>query len=108
MAFAQEKANWPHVEMAIPLVGALTFQQVTRQAVVDSGVVLGLTPAICTRELNRMVKAMPLELSKLVKAIEEENRQLGEDVKPYLGGELRLLRTMAHLILPEMIGRVTA
>jgi len=108
VAFAQEKANWPHVDMAVPLVGALTFQQVTRQAVVDSGGVLGLTPAICTRELNRMVKAMPLELSKLLKTIEEENLQLGEDVKPYLGGELRLLRTLAHLILPEMIGRVTA
>lgn len=107
VAFAQERANWPHVEMAIPLAGAVKFSQVTRQVIVDSGVILGLTPGICTRELDRMSKAIPVELDKIIQEVERENLQLSAQARPFLGGEMRLLRTIRYLIVPDMIARVS-
>lgn len=102
-AFAEQRATWPAVPLMIPLPGATHFGEVTRQAVLAAAESLGLSKRIGERELIRMVDALP---HALVREIEEQNAQYPEPVRARLGGELRLLRTMQHLVVPEMVARV--
>ena len=69
---------------------------------------LGLTRRIAERELDRMVEGLPRQLAALVQQVEDENAHYPPSVRAQLGGELRLLRTIQHLIAPEMSARVTA
>lgn len=92
--------------MMIPLPGATTFGDVNRSAVLAAADALGLTRRIGERELNRMTEAMPEILASLVREIESENAHYPPWVRVQLGGELRLLRTMQHLAIPDMLSRV--
>ena len=106
-AFADHRATWPAVPMMIPLPGATTFGDVNRSAVLAAADALGLTRRIGERELTRMTEAMPEILASLVREIESENTHYPPSVRVQLGGELRLLRTMQHLVIPEMLSRVS-
>lgn len=106
-AFADYRATWPAVPIMIPLPGATTFGEVNRSAVLAAAGALGLTQRIGERELNRMAEAMPGALASLVWEVERENTQYPPLVHAQLGGELRLLRTMQHLVVPEMLSRVS-
>lgn len=53
-AFAQERATWPTVEMAIKLPQTLYFGDVTPQVMMDAGRQLGLRENICARILGEM------------------------------------------------------
>jgi serine/threonine-protein kinase HipA len=105
-AFANERANWPAVEMAISLPEAPTFGAVTRQSVLRAGEALGLPRRICERELDRITRALPSAFAELAAAIEARNTQYPDSVRPFLGGEIRLIRTIQHLVVPDMIARV--
>ena len=105
-AFANERANWPSVTMAIALPGAPTFAAVTRVSVLSAGAVLGLSKAISVRELNRMALALPGALQTLISTVEAENATYPDAVRPYLGGEMRLLRTIEQVVVPDMLKRV--
>ncbi|MBK7002622.1 MAG: HipA domain-containing protein [Rhodoferax sp.] len=102
-AFADQRATWPSIPMMIPLPGVSTFGEINRSALLESSVALGLTRRIGERELHRMVDAMPNALAELVQRIQVENEKLPEQARPYSGGEMRLLRTMQHLVIPEML-----
>ncbi len=105
-AFADHRATWPAVPMMIPLPGASTFAEVSRTAVLAAAEALGLSRRIGERELDRMIAGLPKALETLVQEVEAENIRLPNSVRAQLGGELRLLRTMQHLIVPEMLSRV--
>jgi serine/threonine-protein kinase HipA len=107
-AFADHRATWPNVPMMIPLPGAATFGEVSRTAVLAAAEILGLTKAIGERELDKMAQAMPKALSLLSAQVQGENQALPELARVYLGGEVRLLNAIAHLIVPEMLKRVEA
>jgi serine/threonine-protein kinase HipA len=105
-AFANERANWPAVEMAIALPEAPTFGTVTRGAVLRAGEALGLPRRICERELDRLTRTLPSTLEKVESTISIENEKYPDSVRPFLGAEMRLIRTIRHLVMPEMIARV--
>lgn len=107
-AFADHRATWPMVPMMIPLPGASTFGEVSRGAVLAAAEALGLTRRIGERELDRMADGLPKALSALVQQVESENVHYLVSVRAQLGGELRLLRTVQHLIVPEMLSRIAA
>lgn len=107
-AFADHRAIWPALPMMIPLPGAATFGEVTGHALLDAAESLGLTRQIGQRELSRMTAGLPRALAELVQEIEDENAQYPKPVRARLGGELRLLRTIQHLIVPEMLERVAS
>jgi len=65
--------------MMIPLPGANTFANATREAM----------------------------LAALIYPVKVENQQLADSVRVDLGGELRPLRTMQHLVVPDMLSQVT-
>lgn len=107
-AFADHRATWPNVPMMIPLPGATTFGEISRSAILAAAQVLGLSRAIGERELDRMVNALPAALSNLSAQIKTENQALPESAHVYLGGEIRLLNVIEHLVVPEMLKRVRA
>jgi serine/threonine-protein kinase HipA len=107
-AFANERADWPAVHLAIPLPGATTFAQVTRESILSAGEVLGLPRRLGERELDRFTRNLPDALSSLVRRIEGENADYPAPVRAFLGGERRLISTVQHLIVPDMLQRVSA
>jgi serine/threonine-protein kinase HipA len=107
-AFADHRATWPNVQMMIPLPGSTTFGEVRRSTVLAAAEVLGLTKAIGERELNRMSETMPKALARLSAQVQAENQTLPESARVYLGGEIRLLNTIQHLVVPEMLKRLGA
>jgi len=105
-AFADQRADWPAVELAIALPGTPTFGAVSRESVLLAGEALGLTRRICERELDRLAHALPGALDELAAAIATENAQYPDPVRVFLAGEIRLIRTLQHIIVPEMLERV--
>jgi serine/threonine-protein kinase HipA len=105
-AFAERHADWPNVEMAIALPDALTFGAVTRQSLLQAGEALGLPPRIGERELDRVGAALPGALDALVQGIAAENEHAPPEVRLFLAGEMRVLRTIQRLVVPEMLARV--
>jgi hypothetical protein len=72
-----------------------------------SGEALGLARRIGERELQRMTLALPGALDSLVEIIAAENARFPDAVRPFLGREMRLIKTIQHLVVPEMIARVS-
>ena len=105
-AFADHRATWPNVQMMIPLPGAATFGEVTRSTVLAAAQALGLTKAIGEREMDKMADLMPKALTSLLVQIQAENQTLPESARVYLGGEIRLLNTIQHVVVPEMLRRL--
>jgi hypothetical protein len=74
--------------------------------VLRAGEALGLVRRICERELDRLVLALPSALDRLARGTAIENAQYPESVGPFLAGEIRLIDTIRHLVVPEMVKRV--
>lgn len=106
VAFADSRATWPDVEMMIPLPGAARFSQVTRESLLRAGEALGLTRRIGERELDRMTASLPLVLADLIQDIEDQNAGYPKPVRVFLGGELRAVRAIQHVVVPDMLQRV--
>lgn len=106
VALADSRATWPDVEMMIPLPGAARFSQLTRESLLRAGEVLGLTPRIGERELDRMTASFPLVLADLIQDIENQNAGYPQPVRVFLGGELRAVRAIQHVVVPDMLQRV--
>lgn len=105
-AFGNQRADWPATHLAIPLPGATIFAQVNRNSVVSAGEALGLPRRVGERELDRLSRKLPDALSALVRRVEAENAGCPEPARVFLGGEARLLSTVQHLIVPDMLQRV--
>lgn len=105
-AIAGARADWPRVPLAIAMPNAPTLEAVTRKTLLEAGETLGLPRTIGARELNRMVAALPRALTDLIEEITAENAQLPPAAKRFLAGEIRLLNTLQHIVLPEMLGRL--
>jgi serine/threonine-protein kinase HipA len=107
-AFANERAGWAAVRLAIPLPGATTFAEVTRDSILSAGQALGLHRRVGARELDRLTRNLPGALGALVQRIEGENGDCPEPARMFLGGEARLISTVQHLVVPDMLQRVKA
>lgn len=107
-AYAEERALWPEVKLMIPLPGAATFGEVTREAVLAAGAALGLSRRISERELGRMSAVMPEVLKVVRLEIEAENADGLPETKIHFAGELRLLRAIEHVVVPFILERVRA
>lgn len=105
-AFAHERANWPAVHLAIELPGATTLATVSRASILSAGEVLGLPRRLGERELDRLTRGLLPALNALEQRIERENADYPEPVRVFLGGETRLLRTIKHVIVEEMLQRL--
>jgi len=107
-AFANERANWPAVDLAIELPGATTLAAVTRESVLSAGEVLGLPRRLGERELDRLTRDLLPAVNALVERIEHDNADYPEPVRVFLGGERRLVSTVKHVVVMDMLQRLKA
>ena len=107
-AFADERADWPATHLAILLPDATTFVEVNQNSALSAGEALGLPRRTGERELDQLTRNLPAALSILVERIEPETAGCPEPARAFLVGEARLLTTVQHLIVPEMLERVKA
>jgi serine/threonine-protein kinase HipA len=105
-AFANERANWPAVDLAIELPGARTLAAVTRESILSAGEVLGLPRRLGERELDRLIRDLPPALSAVEQRIEREKADYPQPVQVFLGGETRLVSTIKHIIVKDMLERI--
>lgn len=102
------QALWPAVPLAIPLPGQGTFEHVTRTGVLAAGEALGIPSRLCNRELDEQLQKIEPMFDTLIAQVQSENLTLREDAHRYLGGELRFLRTIRHVIVEQMVQRLKA
>jgi serine/threonine-protein kinase HipA len=105
-AFAGDRADWPKVPLAITMPNAPTLEAVNRKSLLEAGEALGLRTTIGERELNSMMSALPGALKDLIQEVSADNTRLPQPAKRFLAGETRLLSTLQHLVVPEMLARL--
>jgi serine/threonine-protein kinase HipA len=108
LALANDRANWPAVDLAIELPGAATLAAVTRESVLSAGEALGLPRRLSERELDRLTRGLLPAVSALEQRIEHENAGYPPPVHIFLGGERRLVSTISHIIVRDMLERLGA
>ena len=110
--YAGDQAIWPGEPLAIPIVDAAVFGDVTRDKLIRTGVVLGLTPAATTREVTKMVQQLPLAADALIASMEHEFEVIKaaspqpEVLRATQGAEAHLLRGVRKLVIADMLKRV--
>jgi serine/threonine-protein kinase HipA len=108
-SLANEAARWPHTPLALTLGDATTFGSVTRRHVTEAAQLLGLNAATATRELDRLVKAVPAAADRLLMEIEANvDQDVAASPEPEvtrgcIAGELRLLRAVRHIVIADMV-----
>lgn len=108
-AFNHE-AKWPRVGLAWELGGRRTFDEVDSDALIAAAKVLGLKKQAATRLLEEQVSRIEAQANALLAEIEMENEALMRQQKGLeatFAGELRLLRAIVHVVIQEMVGRLT-
>lgn len=98
----------PAVDLSIELPGATTLGAVTRDSVFGAGEILGLPRAISERELDRMIRNLPAAIDQLEQQIGRENARLAEPVRIVLAGDARLIATIKHVVVRDMLQRLSA
>ena len=53
-----------------------------------------------------MLEALPLALAGLIQEIERQNEEYPEAVRVFLGGELRVVRAIQHIVVPHVLQRL--
>lgn len=101
-ALANEGANWPYPALAIELPGATSFHSVTRRAMVETGLALGLSSRQVERELDAMTSRIEKRARDLMTQIEQANQALPAEARQSLAGELHLLRSIIHIVIRDM------
>lgn len=107
-ALASDHARWPNTPLALSLGDARTFADVRRAHILAAGDSLGLAKKTAARELDRMLKAVPVEADKLIAEIgvRVENDIAicpePELARMHIAGELRMLRAVRHIVLADM------
>ena len=106
-AYPSAGARWPDIDLAIPLPDQPYYANITRQGLTAAGLALGLPAAVTTREISSMTSRIGPELDAIIASVEVENTRLPEHTRVYHGGELRLLRAIRHVIIGQMLQRLS-
>ena len=110
--YAGDQAIWPDEPLAIPIVNAAVFGDVTREKLVKTGAALGLAPAAASREVAKMVQQLPLAADALLAVMEREFETMRaashqpEAMVATQGAEAHLLRGVRKLVIADMLKRV--
>jgi serine/threonine-protein kinase HipA len=105
-AFADEKARWPGVPMAIALPHAKTFAEVTRQGLLQAGLELGLAERTAVRIVDEVCQGVSVAMDAEIKAQAALHARVGAPANIYFGAETRLLLVMKNIVLAEMLPRL--
>ncbi len=53
-----------------------------------------------------MMAALPGALNEFIQEVSDDNTRLPQAAMRFLAGEIRLLTTLQHLVVPEMLARL--
>ncbi|PZO12240.1 MAG: type II toxin-antitoxin system HipA family toxin [Burkholderiales bacterium] len=110
--YAGEAAIWPGEPLAIPIVDASVFGDVTRDKLVRTGLALGLAPTAATREVAKMIHGLPLAADALMADMEREFDALKaasaqqDALRATQGAESHLLRGVRNIVVSDMLKQV--
>jgi serine/threonine-protein kinase HipA len=110
--YADDAAIWPGEPLAIPIMGASVFADVTRDKLLKTGTALGLPPATAAREVTKMVQALPGAADALIAELEHEFASIAarstqrEAMTATKGADAQLLRGVRSIVIGEMLRRV--
>lgn len=105
-AFANERASWPNVRMAIPLGHVQFFGDISTHAILEAGRSLGIPEVVVRRILNEVIARLSSTFVKEADAIRQWHSRLPAASKVYIGSQERLLRVFETILLKEMLGRL--
>lgn len=108
-AMAHENAVWPQEDLAMPVLGAARFGDVTQRKLIDTGLELGLGVATVNREVQRMVQRIERVADGLIAEMTAEYQShplLAQAPPEAKGAELYLLRTIRHVVIADMLAQV--
>lgn len=106
-AFADDRARWADVPMAIALPGAKLFGEVTRENVLKAGHELGVPAAATQRILNDVLARVPVALARETEALEKQHAALTTSARLHLGVETRFMRVLENIIVRDMLERLS-
>jgi len=105
-AFAEEKATWSNVPMAIPLPGAKLFGEVTQDKLLAAAEALGLPQGIA----RRIVSEVTTQIQAAFQDLKAQHMKVLADAPPELAAsmesEARFLRVLEHITLKDMLARL--
>lgn len=110
--YATDAAIWPHEPLAIPIVGAAVFADVTREKLLETGLALGLAPSAVTREVPKMIDALPGAADALIADMEREFAAIAagspqpDAMRATQGAEAQLLRSVRKIVIADMLRQV--
>ena len=107
LAYADAKATWPQVPLAIALPGARVFGEVGFDSVRKAGLELGLSDSTARRVIKELVTRVPIALAKEMAEIEIRRAALPDFARAHLAGETRFLHVLEHVIVREMLERIS-
>jgi serine/threonine-protein kinase HipA len=105
-AFADDRATWANVPMAIALPGAKVFGEVTGASVLQAGLELGVPASAAQRILAEVVTRVPAALEHEIGELAKRHAALPPVAGVHPGAEARLMRVLEQIIVPEMLARL--
>ncbi len=97
---------WPQVDLVIPAPEAPRFADLSRDRVLQAAAALGIEAVAAIRELEAMRAEIGIRMDEIIREIEVENNTAMPAARVHLGGELRLLRTIRHVVIDDMVSRL--
>lgn len=110
--YADDAAIWPREPLAIPIVDAGTFADVTREKLIRTGQTLGLARPAAERETATMIGRLAAEADQLIGdmqhefsvVLEEPTAQAHRDaLRATRGAEARLLQAVRSIVIGDML-----
>lgn len=106
------RSRWPDLaEFTRPVAGVQRYADFTREVLVAAGAALGLTRATALRQIDDLLQRIPAQADTLLLEVGRDNDAMmaeRPELTATLGGEVRLLRAIRHIVIHEMVARLRA
>jgi serine/threonine-protein kinase HipA len=106
-AFADDKATWANVPMAIALPGARLFGEVKCANVLTAAHELGVPPTAARRILTEVTTRVPAALKHEMSELAKRHTALPSAARAHLAVEARFMSVLEHIVVPEMLKRLS-
>jgi len=105
-AFANDKARWPNVPMAIALPNARLFAEVSAASLLAAAQELGVPSAAAQRILSQVSTRVAAGLPQQIDEITKHHALLPVQARVHVGAEVRLMRVVQSIVVRDMLERL--
>lgn len=106
-AFADERATWDALPLAIPLPGAALFAEVTLQSLVSAAGAIGVPETTARRIIKEVASRLPAALKAEQRALQERHARAPQSSRQMLAAESRWVRVLESIILRDMLRKIS-